>query len=136
MLDETFAVLYGDSYLPTALPPVWRAFSETDLPALMTVLHNENRWDRSNVRFEDGRVTLYEKGGSGAEYIDYGLSVLERRIVAERIPADTVADLADLFRALSIESSLAGFEVSERFYEAGSPAGLADLERHLAGGDV
>ena len=134
VLDETFAVLYGDSYLPIALPPVWQAFSETDLPALMTVLHNENRWDRSNVRFEDGRVTLYEKGGSGAEYIDYGLSVLERRIVAERIPADAVADLADLYRELSIESSLAGFEVSERFYEVGSPAGLADLERHLAGG--
>ena len=31
VLDETFAVLYGDSYLPTALPPVWRAFSETKI---------------------------------------------------------------------------------------------------------
>jgi NDP-sugar pyrophosphorylase family protein len=132
-LDETFAVLYGDSYLPIKLPPVWHAFRPAGLPALMTVLHNEDRWDRSNVRFEGGRVTLYEKGGSGASYIDYGLSVLQRRLIAERIPAATVADLSDLYRALSLENRLAGYEVYERFYEVGSPRGLADLERHLAG---
>ena len=131
-LDEAFAVLYGDSYLPIELAPVWRAFDEAGLPALMTVLHNEDRWDRSNARFESGRVALYEKGGAGAGFIDYGLSVLERRIVAERVPAATVADLADLYHELSVEGSLAGYEVHERFYEVGSPAGLAELERHLA----
>jgi hypothetical protein len=30
-----------------------------------------------------------------------------------------------------MESVLAGFEVSERFYEVGSTAGLRDLERYL-----
>jgi NDP-sugar pyrophosphorylase family protein len=130
-LDETFAVLYGDSYLPIELAPVWRAFAEAGLPALMTVLHNEDRWDRSNARFEGGRVTLYEKGGTGAEFIDYGLSVLDRRIVAERIPAAAVADLSTLYHELSVEGSLAGYEVHERFYEVGSPTGLAELERYL-----
>jgi hypothetical protein len=33
-----------------------------------------------------------------------------------------------------VAGQLAGHEVSERFYEIGSPQGLADLERHLASG--
>jgi len=33
---------------------------------------------------------------------------------------------------LSAGGQLAGHEVFERFYEIGSPRGLADLERHLA----
>jgi hypothetical protein len=37
-------------------------------------------------------------------------------------------------RDLSLSGRLAGFEVTERFYEIGSPQGLADLERHLSSG--
>jgi NDP-sugar pyrophosphorylase family protein len=135
-LMEEFAVLYGDSYLRLELPPVWRAFRETPLPALLTVYRNENRWDRSNVVYEEGRVLLYDKRGiephlGEASWIDYGLSVLSRELFVERVQADVVADLADLYRTLSMESVLAGFEVSERFYEVGSTAGLRDLERYL-----
>jgi hypothetical protein len=49
------------------------------------------------------------------------------------LPADRPADLADLLRDLSREGLLAGFEVTRRFYEVGSPAGLRELERYLAG---
>jgi hypothetical protein len=37
-------------------------------------------------------------------------------------------------RDLSAAGKLAGYEVHERFYEIGSPQGLADLEHHLASG--
>jgi NDP-sugar pyrophosphorylase family protein len=130
-LDEIFAVLYGDSYLPIALPPVWRAYASGDAPVLMAVLRNEDLWDASNVRFADGRVTLYEKGGAGADFIDFGLSVLARSIIEERVSSGTVADLADLYRDLSIEGCVAGFEVHERFYEVGSVEGIAALESYL-----
>lgn len=130
-LDEIFAVLYGDSYLPIALPPVWRAFKNGDSPVLMTILRNEDLWDASNVRFAAGRVMLYEKGGTGADSIDYGLSVLARSIIGERVPSGTIADLADLYRDLSIEGCVAGYEVHERFYEVGSLEGIAALESFL-----
>jgi hypothetical protein len=42
-----------------------------------------------------------------------------------------VADLANLYGELSADRLLAAFEVHERFFEIGSPAGLSDLERHL-----
>ena len=61
VLDESFFVIYGDSFLPVEFAPVWRAFQASDQPALMTVLRNEGRWDRSNVIYQPGRVVLYDK---------------------------------------------------------------------------
>ena len=40
-------------------------------------------------------------------------------------------DLADVLGQLVQEKQLAGYEVRERFYEIGSPAGLAELESLL-----
>jgi N-acetyl-alpha-D-muramate 1-phosphate uridylyltransferase len=137
VLDDDFAVLYGDSYLPIDLAPVWQAFSAGGLPALMTVYRNENRWEPSNAVLDDGRVVLYDKRrrharSAACRWIDYGLSVLRAELVEQRVPLAEVADLADLFHDLSLEGKLAGLEVEERFYEVGSPEGLAELERYLA----
>ena len=131
VLAETFAVLYGDSYLRLDLRDVYAAFRSSGRPALMTVLKNDDRWDRSNAQFENGLVTRYAKGASDdLRWIDYGLSILTREAVG-RIPSEQRADLADLLGDLSAERQLAGYEASERFYEIGSPEGLAELERHL-----
>ncbi|HLG99230.1 MAG TPA: sugar phosphate nucleotidyltransferase [Bryobacteraceae bacterium] len=129
-LNESFFVLYGDSFLPVAFGPVWNAFRSSGMPALMTVLRNEGRWDHSNAIYQDGRVLLYDKRGHLAmHYIDYGLSAL-RREVLEGIQ-DEVFDLATLFHQLSLRDQLAGFEVDQRFYEIGSPEGLRDFENYL-----
>ena len=40
-------------------------------------------------------------------------------------------DLAAIYQNLLAEDQLAGFEVFQRFYEIGSPAGLADTRRHF-----
>jgi NDP-sugar pyrophosphorylase family protein len=132
-LAERFFVLYGDSYLRLELHEVDEAFNAASCPALMTVLHNRNRWGRSNVSFVNGQVVLYDKAGEGValEFIDYGLSVLSRQIVEEEIPSNVVFDLATLFHTLSTTARLKGFEVRERFYEVGSPEGLSDLEAYL-----
>ena len=45
-------------------------------------------------------------------------------------------DLADVLRDLSREGKLAGYEVTERFYEIGSPEGLADFSRYVGGVSV
>jgi MurNAc alpha-1-phosphate uridylyltransferase len=134
VLRDRFFVLYGDSYLPIALEPVWTAFTQSGSPALMTVLRNVDRWDGSNAAVEDGVVTVYDKSEEARatlEWIDYGLSALTRSIVNERVAAGERADLADLFRELSRARLLAAYEVQERFFEIGSPLGLEDLERHL-----
>jgi NDP-sugar pyrophosphorylase family protein len=128
VLDEQFFVLYGDSFLPVEFRPIWHAFQASAQPALMTVLHNEGRWDRSNVIYEAGQVVLYDKAaGPGFQYIDYGLSCFRREVFDYL----KTSDLAALFHELSCQGRLAGFQVYERFYEIGSPAGLRDLEQYL-----
>ena len=129
VLEKSFLVIYGDSFLPIDFSPVWRAFESSRMPALMTVLRNESRWDRSNVIYENGRVILYDKRGDPAmQHIDYGLSAFRRELFD---PAPEFFDLAILFNGLSLQGKLAGFEVKERFYEIGSPQGLSDLEHYL-----
>ena len=81
VLDESFFVIYGDSFLPVEFAPVWHAFQSSGQPALMTVLRNEGRWDRSNAIYQAGRVVLYDKAGAaGMQYIDYGLSCFRRDV--------------------------------------------------------
>jgi len=110
---------------------VHEAFRASGRPALMTVLRNEGRWDRSNADFDGELVTRYSKTEGEFEWIDCGLSIITRDIVGE-IPKNAPADLADLFTRLSRAGRLAGLEVPDRFYEIGSPEGLAELERFLA----
>lgn len=138
LLADAFFVLYGDSYLPVSFATVEAAWQRSQQPALMTVLRNRERWDRSNCVYREGRVVLYDKSRpadrvSEMDCIDYGLSVLTAGVVRERIPTGTVADLADVQRDLSLAGQLAGLEVEQRFYEAGSPEGLRDLEEYLDG---
>ena len=135
-LDDAFFVLYGDSFLPIAYPPVMARYAGAARPALMTVLRNDNRWDRSNVVYMPPLVTLYDKKCDEANrlkmtHIDYGLQVLSRTLVAQRIPAGAVVDLADVLHRLSREGELAGYEVTDRFYEVGSMAGIEDFSGYV-----
>jgi MurNAc alpha-1-phosphate uridylyltransferase len=136
LLADAFFVLYGDSYLPIEFAPVFRAFAAGGRPALMTVMRNENRWDRSNVIFTPPTIALYDKRPDAEAlrrmtHIDYGLSVISRDLIATRIARREVADLADLFRDLSMAGELAGYEVTQRFYEVGSWEGIADFAHYL-----
>ena len=135
-LDPAFFVLYGDSYLPIDYRAVWDAFLRAGSPALLTVFRNEGRWDTSNLLFENGQVVLYDKQredprSAGMVHIDYGLSVLTREVLRKLVPAGARVDLAEVYKTLSLEGQLAGHEVHQRFYEAGSPSGLQDLAAHL-----
>jgi NDP-sugar pyrophosphorylase family protein len=137
-LAEEFLVVYGDSYLPIDFAAVASAFRASGAPALMTVFHNEGRWDTSNVVFDAARarIVVYDKQRKlrsleEFRYIDYGLSAFRRSVIEQGVPAAVRYDLADVCRELSLSGDLAGFLVTERFYEIGSPAGIEELERFL-----
>ncbi len=132
MLGERFMVMYGDSYLPTDFAAVWAAFTRSGVEGLMTVYPNADRWDASNVQFEQGRIVSYSKRERSAamRHIDYGLSCFRAGAFADW-PEGARFDLADVMADLLGRSRLAGFEVRERFYEIGSPAGLAETDALL-----
>lgn len=130
LLGERFLVMYGDSYLTASYARIWNEFLVSKKPALMSVLNNEDRWDKSNVELSAGRILRYGKRQRTAamRHIDYGLSALHASVLQGE--ADTF-DLACVFERLAMEGQLAACEVQERFYEIGSLEGLRETEQKL-----
>jgi NDP-sugar pyrophosphorylase family protein len=134
MLGDPFFVIYGDSYLPCDYAAVARNFEIAGVLGMMTVFRNEGKWDTSNVEFDAGRILAYSKKERTPRmhYIDYGLGVF-RAEAFQSLPTGRVCDLAELYTGLLRRKQLAAFEVQERFYEIGSPAGLRETGEFLAG---
>ena len=134
LLPERFFVLYGDSYLTCDYRAVESSFRESDLPGLMTVYRNDGLFDSSNVEYDGSRILRYDKKerSPSMHHIDYGLGAFRRSVFAS-LPAGEKFDLAAIYQQLLREGNLAAFEVHERFYEIGSPEGIRDTERFLAG---
>ena len=132
LLGEAFLVLYGDSYLECDYQAIAGAFLASDREGLMTVFKNDGRWDKSNVQFSDGRIVRYDKVNRTPEmrHIDYGLGALKARALA-RYSADCALDLMTVYQDLIADGGLAASEVTDRFYEIGTPAGLEETRRHL-----
>jgi MurNAc alpha-1-phosphate uridylyltransferase len=132
ILGDDFFVLYGDSFLPVNFSAVQEAYEKSKRPALMTILKNQNQWDKSNVLFVDGRLLEYNKREPRVEmsYIDYGIGVVSSSVLKQRHVWQPL-DLADVYQDLSLRGQLAGLEVNERFYEIGSYAGLKETEEYF-----
>jgi NDP-sugar pyrophosphorylase family protein len=131
-LGPEFLVTYCDSWLDAPYAPIVEAFHASGRPALMCVYRNENRWDASNVQFEDGVIRYYSKKIRRPEmhHIDWGLGMLKASAVTTRAP-DKPWDLAELYEELSTSDRLAGYEMTSRFYEIGSFEGLAETNHLL-----
>lgn len=131
-LDDSFFVLYGDSYLPCDYAAVAAAFSNSDRRGLMTIYNNGGKYDSSNVEASDGVILRYDKKNKTANmrFIDYGLGVFKRSVF-EAIPAEQVCDLAAVYQQLLAEEQLAAFEIPERFYEIGSTQGISDFQQYI-----
>jgi NDP-sugar pyrophosphorylase family protein len=131
-LGPEFLVTYCDSWLDAPYAPVVEAFHASGRPALMCVFRNDNRWDASNVHYENGMIRCYSKRFRAPEmhYIDWGLGMLKAGAVSTR-PVEQPWDLAVLYEELSASGRLAGYEMTRRFYEIGSFEGLAETNRLL-----
>jgi N-acetyl-alpha-D-muramate 1-phosphate uridylyltransferase len=132
-LGESFFVMYGDSYLPCDYTAIEKTFKSAGTLGLMTVFRNEGKWDSSNVDFEAGKILGYSKTDRTPRmrYIDYGLGVFHADAF-ENVPHGKPCDLSEIYTDLLQGKQLAAFEVRERFYEIGSPAGLRETADFLA----
>lgn len=132
LLGEFFFVLYGDSYLPCDYRAIQAEFTRSGKSGLMTICRNEGQWDASNVEFENGRILVYDKRNRTPrmKHIDYGLGVF-RASAFSAVAEGRPHDLAQVYQDLLARDDLAAFEVSGRFYEIGSFAGIRELNQHL-----
>jgi N-acetyl-alpha-D-muramate 1-phosphate uridylyltransferase len=134
LLGPAFFVLYGDSYLPCDYGAVERHFLASEKLGLMTVFRNAGNWDASNVEFSEGRILKYDKVERTPlmRHIDYGLGMFRGRVFQE-LNGPGPHDLATVYQDLLRRGQLEAYEAEQRFYEIGSPAGIAELSEFLAG---
>ncbi len=147
VLEPTFLVTYGDSFLPfDYAAPLRMLEAHEDCDAVMTVYENEGRWDTSNVETDGVWVRRYEKRGAAApavcdgsaapatndalRFIDYGALAFRRHVVCE-LPSGTAAGLDVLQSDLARRRRLRALLATERFFEIGSREGLAGLAERL-----
>jgi NDP-sugar pyrophosphorylase family protein len=133
-LADTFMTLYGDSYLFLNLEEIMSRFKDSYKLGLMTVYRNFGLYDKSNTAIDDdGMVVRYDKQcESGLEYIDYGLNVFQKQVL-KFVPQSEYYPLGEVFCKLIEMRELVAFEVEKRFYEIGSPGGLAEFQKFIAG---
>ncbi|MDR2352986.1 MAG: NTP transferase domain-containing protein [Deltaproteobacteria bacterium] len=131
-LPGLFLILYGDSYLEVDYREVAKTFLYSGKLGLMTVYKNDNQFEKSNVIFQNNLVKLYDKNAQKdtMAYVDYGLICLTKEAIANW--PKKKFDLSEVLTELSIKKELAGMEITNRFYEVGSLAGIEDLKKHLS----
>lgn len=127
LLDDTFFIMYGDSYLDIDYSNVLNKFPPKKL-GLMTIYKNDNELEPSNVLLRHGEIVKYDKKINSLEmtYIDYGLGVFKKNAFAM-----DCFDLSDVYTYLIDEDRLANYIVEERFYEIGSKKGIEETEKYI-----
>ncbi|HTE48973.1 MAG TPA: sugar phosphate nucleotidyltransferase [Candidatus Paceibacterota bacterium] len=132
LLSENFFIMYGDSYLPIDFKAVSDYFESNNKRALMTVMKNNNRWDRSNVVFKNRKIIKYDKNDivSEMEFIDYGLGIMNKKCY-DGLKKNKTFDLANLYKDLAEKGELLGYEVKKRFYEIGSFSGIEEFKKYI-----
>jgi MurNAc alpha-1-phosphate uridylyltransferase len=136
-LAPTFLVTYGDSFLPfDYAAPLADLDRHPEALGTMAVFRNDDRWDRSNTRIEGDRVVAYRKRARDAapdpavDHIDYGATALRREVIAA-LPDGVAIGLDAVQQDLAARGVLRALPAPRRFFEIGSPEGLADLEAEL-----
>jgi len=137
LLESSFFVMYGDSYLLLDFAAVASYFTASDKLGLMVVYKNYDRYDSSNTVIEGNLVKRYSKKEKTPDmiYIDYGASMLMREAL-EQVPPGEVYPLEELFAQLIKREELLAYEVSERFYQIGTPDGLEEFRKYIVPGEV
>lgn len=135
LLGQRFMVLYGDSYLPIDYGAVAAAFETAargGKRGLMTVFRNNGQYDASNVCFRTGQIVRYDKtpGIPDMTHIDYGLGAFSADAFSTFRAAKL--DLVQVYQQLLANDQLIGYEVTQRFYEIGSAAGLEETRNYLS----
>jgi NDP-sugar pyrophosphorylase family protein len=138
LLSPMFLVTYGDSYLPFDYKePLADLARHPDALGTMAVFENHGLFDQSNTKLAGEHVAAYEKRPRGAPhdpdfaYIDYGATALRREVILD-LPEGQPFGLDAVQHKLASQGTLRAVQARERFFEIGSPLGMADLEREIA----
>ncbi|EMI17651.1 Nucleotidyl transferase family protein [Rhodopirellula maiorica SM1] len=137
LLQESFLVIYGDSYLPIQYAEVLDTLANTSATGAVTVYDNqsEDTGVTNNIALDDGDfITKYKKDAPDdplLQYVEAGVLAFKRSVL-QRIPEGQVSLEQQIFPLLISERGLVGHITQERFYDIGTPERLERIAEQLA----
>jgi len=138
VLEETFLVIYGDSYLPIdyrAPLDFLRAREAAGLLALCRDQTGETNVLPNVAMDAGGRITRYDKdspGDAALEYVEAGVLAFRRAAIDEIPDGRPVSLEKEIFPRLIARRALLGWTAAERFYDIGTPERLRAIEALFA----
>lgn len=132
LLEDSFLVMYGDSYLPFDFQKAISFFKQFNKLGLMTVFHNMNKYEPSNVIIQGNLIKHYSKTETSPnmEYIDYGVSIFRKQAL-KLVLDNQIFDLSQLHQSLIKKKEFLAYSVEQRFYQTGSPKGLEEFKQYI-----
>ena len=136
MLEDTFLVIYGDSYLPIQYAAAHERLLASGAQGLVVVYDNRlgDTSVKNNIDVDDAEfVTLYEKDSKRElRYVEAGVLALRKKCL-DLIPAEGAVSLEkEIFPQLIAKRQLAAHITQQRFYDIGTADRLRAIEEFLA----
>ena len=124
IVNESFIVVYGDSYINTNIVDFISRYKKNKYRNLMAITKSSTFYEASNVKLLDDKLIKYNKNfkSSDMKYIDYGISVINKEDYISK--KNCFNDFSDFMQHMSNENNLFGYDVNaEQIYEIGSKQG-------------
>jgi NDP-sugar pyrophosphorylase family protein len=146
-LDQSFLLLYGDSFLPIKYQEVVQAFRSSSCSKGLMVVHDNALDDTgvpNNVQLDSaGFVVRYDKSHDSSEltHVEAGALCFQRDIFADLPYSHPVSLEQQIYPQLIERKQLCSFVTRQRFFDIGTPERLQEfaatspcsfLERHSA----
>lgn len=132
-IDPRFLLLYCDNYWPMPFEAMWNRYLALEVPAMLTVYRNADRYTRDNVRLDDdGYLTAYDKDRTMPHLrgVDIGFGLFHRNVL-EWLPDANVCFERVVYPRLVAARGLAAFVTDHRYYSVSSHERLPMTERFL-----
>lgn len=133
LLEDCFFATYGDAYLRADYGGMMRTLVDSGRLGVMAVFENHNKFGKSDLVVEGGRVLRYDKRGAGAgmDWVNFGVSALRKSALA-LVPTGRECGEEEFYGELIKRGELLAFPVEDRFYEIGTPGSLKEFERFIS----
>jgi len=128
-LEPYFFLIYGDSYVDIDYRDVQNEFFKSNLPSMMAVYENKDRFDASNVEMEGHNIIRYSKKerNSNMKFIDAGVNIFSKQTFVDYSSRESF-DLSELQENLASNGLLGSYETKARFYHIGNVESLKEFK--------
>ncbi len=133
-IDDSFLLMYCDNYWPLRLDRMWRALTESQAQALLTVYDNADDYTRNNVRVDpSGAIAAYDKDRRepNLQGVDIGFGIFPRQVL-DLLPDENVSFERVVYPELVRRRALQAYVTGHRYYSVSSLERLSTTEQFLA----